>query len=925
VSSASPKLVVGIDLGTTHTVVAYAEGGGDPRIFSIPQLVTSTEIGARPLLASSLYAPAPGETVADPWDEAPFVVGEFARARGTAVPGRLVASAKSWLSHLGVDRDAPILPWGSDDQPELARVSPIEASAIYLRHVRKTWDEAHPARPLAEQQVVLTVPASFDESARELTLEAARRAGLAVKVLEEPQAAFYDFLQRSEPSLVAALVHKAKGDCLALICDVGGGTTDLSLMLLRARPEAAVSRIAVGHHLLLGGDNMDLALAYLCEPRISERRLDPGRFSQLVSACRAAKEHLLGEDAPDEYPVTVLSGGSQLVGAARSTRLARGEVEELLLRGFFPEVPADANIERKRSALVGFGLPYERDVAVTRHVASFLRRHAEARQGPHALLLNGGVFRAPAMADRMRNVIGSWGGPPLEMLENDDPDLAVARGAVAYGQSLRGHGMRIESSSARGYYVGLDAPREGEPRRLVSVVPRGAREAEIHRVTGRTFGLVVGRPARFDLFASDDAPVHPPGEVVTLDEDFVALPPVAVHFEAGDGQVSGRTSPADNRSREMLVELEGELTPVGTLDLACVELGSAERKRYRLAFELRRAPDVVTPSVPAAARRSAPPGSRRWTEAAGAIDLVFGKGRTDVAPRVVKDLVRELERVLGERATWDTELSRAIFDEIIQGRGARRRSPDHERAFWMLAGYTLRPGFGHPRDESRVEALAPLFPEMLAHQGEARGWQQFWIAWRRTAGGLDERWQTSIRDEVDPFLAPTEKRLKKRKGIRPLTLDAMLDMASALERVAPSRRAELGSWVLERTWTDRDHRLFSAIGRLGARVPIYASVHHVVPHAIVERWLDHLLREKWDELPAAAEAAVSLARMTGDRARDVGAPIRAEVEKKLVRLGAMEEWLRAVREVVAVEEADRAQFFGESLPVGLRLVDDAHS
>jgi molecular chaperone DnaK (HSP70) len=316
VTSQSDELVVGIDLGTTHTVVAYAEGEREPRIFSIPQLVTATEVASRPLLASSLYAPAPGEAVADPWNESPFAVGEFARARGTAVPGRLVASTKSWLSHLGVDRHAPILPWGTGDQPDLARVSPVEASSIYLGHVRKTWDEAHPSHPLAKQQVVLTVPASFDESARELTLDASRRAGLAVKLLEEPQAAFYDFLQRSDPSLVAGLVEKAKGDCLVLICDVGGGTTDLSLMLVRARPEVTVSRIAVGHHLLLGGDNMDLALAYLCEPRVSEGRLDPGRFSQLVSACRAAKEHLLGEGAPDEYPVTVLSGGSQLVGAA---------------------------------------------------------------------------------------------------------------------------------------------------------------------------------------------------------------------------------------------------------------------------------------------------------------------------------------------------------------------------------------------------------------------------------------------------------------------------------------------------------------------------------------------------------------------------------------------------------------------------------
>jgi hypothetical protein len=304
-----------------------------------------------------------------------------------------------------------------------------------------------------------------------------------------------------------------------------------------------------------------------------------------------------------------------------------------------------------------------------------------------------------------------------------------------------------------------------------------------------------------------------------------------------------------------------------------------------------------------------------------AIERVFGKGRADVASRQAKDLVRDLERILGVRATWDGELARTLFDEIIEGRAARRRSVDHERVFWMLAGYTLRPGFGDPGDPARLAQLAPLFSELLIHPGETRGWEQFWIAWRRVSAGLREEAQIAIRDEVDPFLAPSEKRLKKRKGVRPEAPFAMLDMASSLERLPTERRADLGSWTLERTWTDRDRRLFAAIGRLGARIPAYASVHHVVAPAIAERWLDHLLREKWDELPEAGEAAVALARLTGDRTRDVGATLRAEVEKKLVRAGANEASVRAVREVVAPEESDRTRFFGEALPLGLRLVD----
>ncbi len=914
------RFIVGIDLGTTHTVVAYADTSGEPSIFEIPQLVSPTEVASRPLLPSLLYVPAPGESFADPWNEAPFVLGELARVRGVAVPGRLVASAKSWLSHLGVDRNAPILPWGIEEQPALSRISPVEANAMYLGHVRKTWDQAFSEHPLSSQDVILTVPASFDESARKLTLEAADRAGLEVRLLEEPQAAFYDYLHRGDPDALVAMLRAKKRDPMVLVCDVGGGTTDLSLMRIRDAVDAPfrVSRISVGRHLLLGGDNMDLALAHLCEPRLGSEKMDSARFGQLVLSCRSAKERLLAKDAPPDYPVTVLSAGSALVGSARSARLGRGEVEELVVQGFFPEVALETRAEIARGALVGFGLPYERDVAITRHVASFLRRQAPEARTPDALLLNGGVFRAAVLGERLRTTIESWSGTTLEVLPHVDPDLAVARGAVAYGQSLRGRGLHIEANSPRGYYIGLDA-RPGERRRLVSVVPRGAREGDVHRLKGRTFGLLVGRPARFDLFASDQARIDAPGEVVSLEDDkFMALPPVAVRFEASE----------QHRTPELEVELEGELTPIGTLELACVEVGAPSSAKHRLAFELRKGPagDVRSEATGGGEVRpsglpSAAPSQRRMLDATQAIENVFGRGRQDVAARAVKDLVRDLEKILGDRPSWTTEVARTLYDEITKNPASRRRSADHERVFFLLAGYTIRPGFGDPRDPARVELLAPLFSQMLAFPAEARSWQQFFIAFRRAAGGLLESWQTAIRDEIDPYLAPAEKRLKRRKGLHPQAPYGMLEMASSLERVAPARRAELGSWILERTWTDRDHRLFAAIGRLGARVPAYASVHHVIRPALVERWLDHLLREKWDELPAAAEAAVRCARLTGDRARDVGDAVRREVEKKLVRAGAKEEWVRAVREVVAVKEADRAVFFGESLPVGLRLLD----
>ena len=292
-----------------------------------------------------------------------------------------------------------------------------------------------------------------------------------------------------------------------------------------------------------------------------------------------------------------------------------------------------------------------------------------------------------------------------------------------------------------------------------------------------------------------------------------------------------------------------------------------------------------------------------------------------MAPREVKDLVRELERLLGERGGWTVELSRALFDELAAGHRSRRRSADHERVYWLLAGFCVRPGFGDPLDARRVAEIAPLFAERVLFPLEPRNWQQFWIAWRRIAGGLDEAAQVAMRDVLDPLLAPSEARLKKPRGWKAEAPDDLLELVSSLERLPPARRSELGGWILERTWTSREPRLWAALGRIGARVPAYASAHHVVSPVVAERWLEHLLREKWEGLPTAPQAAVQLARVTDDRARDVSERARREVERRLVKAGAREAEVRAVREYVPVAEAERAAFFGEGLPVGLRLVD----
>ncbi len=904
----SAVFVVGIDLGTTHTVVASAkvDGSEEPTVFPVPQLVAPGTVEPRPLLASALYAPLPGEVEGDP----AWIVGELSLRRGVETAGRFVASAKSWLSHAAVDRLAPILPWGAPDEAGAPRVSPVDASARILAHVRDAWDRAHPEAPLAEQEVVVTLPASFDDVARALTLRAAEDVGLRPTLLEEPTAAFYDAM--SDERALRELA--AEGERRVLVCDVGGGTTDLSLMVVAPAPEPApfhVRRAAVGRHILLGGDNMDLALAHLAESRLGgSEPLAPDALAQLVASCRAAKERLFAGGA-DEARVSVLGRGSKLVSGARSATLTKDDVDRVVVEGFFPEVTGDEPL-RAKSAFVAFGLPYEREPAITRHVRQFLRRHAsELPSGaPDAVLFNGGVFHARPIAEALLASLIPAGSPPCRELPSSDPIVAVARGAVRYGLSRHGRFFRVESSTSRGYYVALASESKADAARAVCIVPRGAKEGE-HHEAGRAFELVVGRSVRFDLYASDVA-LDEAGAIVALDDDaFERLPPVVTRIAAS------------TKESVLPVHLGGELLPTGQVALSCTESvgASAERRRFQLEFQLREAtrstslppPASVAPVVEGAG----PLAATKRAEMERIVLAVFGKKPT-ADDRAVKDVVRDLEKALGERSTWTMTVSRALVDLLLENPGARRRSDVHERQFWLLLGYGLRPGFGDPTDEARVARAFPLFEGRLAFPNEARGHQQFFIAFRRMSGGMTEAMQISFRDAMDGAVAPPEAGLKKPKR-PPLAIDELLATLASFERVPAARRAALGEWLVERTWTSDDPRLWSWLARVGARVPLYASVHHVVSVSVVEPWIERLLRLDWSKVPTAPHAAVQLARVTDDRARDVGERLRREIVRRLEAQGAKPAWITAVRELVSVDDDERAAILGEDLPIGLRL------
>ena len=571
---------IGVDLGTTHCAVAAVDhdlSEGEEIALDalrVPQSVAPGEVEPRDLLPSFVYLPhekeLPAGATALPWNPTPIhLVGELARRLGAGTPGRLVASAKSWLSHPGVDRRGTILPV---DAPEgERRISPVEASVQYLAHLREAWDHAHPEAPFAEQEVVLTVPASFDPAARELTAEAAASAGYQhLTLLEEPQAALYSWLHSTSGDWREQL---KVGDVI-LVVDVGGGTTDFSLIAVKEEGGTlALERIAVGDHILLGGDNMDLALAYTVKAKLEAegKTVEEWQVRGIVQGCRGAKESLLAGET-EAVPIVVPSRGSKLIGGSLRTELTKAEVEAVVLNGFFPEVPVDAQpAKRARTALTQLGLPYAQDAGVTRHLASFLSRQADVGdrfRHPTALLWNGGVLKASAIAERLEAVVQSWlaadGGQPARLLEGPDLDRAVARGAAYYGYARRGGGVRIRGGLAQAYYVGVETaqpavPGLAPPVHALCVAPFGLEEGQEADPVPQELGLVVGEPVRFRFFGSSVRRDDATGTLLQRwsDDELVELGAIEATLPA-EGRPAGDIVP---------VRLGTRVTEVGTLVL----------------------------------------------------------------------------------------------------------------------------------------------------------------------------------------------------------------------------------------------------------------------------------------------------------------------------------------------------------------------
>jgi hypothetical protein len=611
-SKNNSEYIVGIDLGTTNCALASSrrinpaeDEKADISLFSVSQLINPSEVASQKLLPSFLYIPGeydfPKGSTSLPWNsEHSFVVGELARKRGAENPSRFVASAKSWLCHPGVNRTHPILPWQS--AAEISKVSPLTVSQLYLEYLRQAWDyeqqQLGSNLSLTDQEILLTVPASFDMAARDLTMKAAELAGLHnVTLLEEPQAAFYSWIESQGETWRKQVTV---GD-LILVCDVGGGTTDFSLIAVsEEKGELVLNRVAVGEHILLGGDNMDLALARLLQLRLQERgtKIDNWQLQSLWYRCRIAKERLLSDTNLDKEPVTILGKGTGLVGGTITTELNRVDIEQILLQGFFPNCQyTDMPAKQRRVGLQEIGLPYAADPAVTKHLAKFLsqqsredtenyqiRRSADGFACPTAILFNGGVMKADILRQKVVATLNNWlaqaGFKPVKELYSADLDTAVARGATYYGQARQGRGVRIRGGANRTYYIGIESampaiPGFPAPLKALCVVPFGMEEGTSAQIPNQEFGLVVGEPAEFRFLSSNTRKKDIVGTLIEdWGDEIQELSPLEITLE-----IPGQE---DN---VLPVELESRMTEIGTLEVWCVSRD--DQHKWKLEFNVR--------------------------------------------------------------------------------------------------------------------------------------------------------------------------------------------------------------------------------------------------------------------------------------------------------------------------------------------------
>lgn len=901
---------IGIDLGTTNCALAFVsldDPDAGSQVFPIPQCDGPGRTTDRNSLPSFLFRPVAAERESLATDSE-WIPGNHARQLASERPGAVAHSAKSWLCHHTVDRSQSILPWGSDEVSAPDKISPIQASCLLLEHLCDAWNSAFPGHRFQDQEITVTVPASFDAVAQKLTLQAVAKAGMpdSVRLLEEPQAAFYRWLEEHSESdaLCEKLSDLTAHPQHVVVIDIGGGTSDFSLFELRmstGKDLPDIKRIAVSDHILLGGDNIDLAIAHLVEPRFDsagERgTLGAKQWNFLVARCRDLKERILGDEADEEYSLSIPGTGSGLIAGTLSGKVTREEIEKLLFTGFFPKSEKHASPQRPRAALRELGLPYAADGAITRHLAGFLN----GRPQVDAILFNGGTTAPAKLRERLVEQIAYWqeGVAPV-VLDNAEPDLAVARGAAHFG-SLRHRKSvsKISAGAARAVY--LEVASVGGSS-LVCILPRGTQPGHEVVIVKPDLQLQLNRRVEFQTWYSTRHEGDEAGAVVPLDTDtFHSLPPL--HTTA---ELPGQES--------IPIQLRAQLNAVGLLTIDCQN----EDQIWPLEFDLQTLQQGGEGQPrPARSVGNLDPGvdSELLTRARKRITGLLKNPADRRDPVKPTQLIKSLEKILAQpKHEWNGALVRGLWPALEECFDARSLSVEHEECWLNIAGFLLRPGCGAPGDDARIDSLwrlherGPAFPKKNIRV-------QLYVLWRRISGGLDRERQTAL---IEPEL----QRLKESKKVP----GELVRLAGSLERLDRELKQELAELFIERgadLARDGKHAAdyFAALTNLLTRIPLYAGPENMLPAELVGEVYEAVKHIDWSG-PNGIELNklfLRAARLTGDRQLDVSGSLRRRLQGKLEKAGIAPGKLLPLRQVIALNDSDRTQSFGESLPAGLSL------
>jgi hypothetical protein len=903
--SSNAQYSVGIDLGTTNCVIAAIDlsknQGSYPEIITVPiiQRIDEESVDTANKLPSFLYYPTQTqrESLIDfEHDSQGWVVGIAAQSMGRKVSGRLVTSAKSWMCHNRADKRSAILPWGGSD--DVDKISPLKATELILKHLKYSWEKSEIGKdaPLEEQILTITLPASFDQLARELTLEACANAGMAhAKLLEEPQAAFYNWISLRKGRWEEALGSSRK----VLVCDIGGGTSDFSLVeCFEEEGEFKFNRVAVGDHLLLGGDNMDLGLAHLAENKIStgKKNLNQSQWLLLSQLTRHAKETLLGNSEEDEIKIRLPGSGTKVIGGLRQTTIAKDEVEQMILNGFFINLDYNIYQSRKNSGIKELGLPYEQEPAVTWHILDFIKRHQSEVNYPDAILFNGGALEPDSIRNRIVSVLNNNGpdGSQVRILESDSLADAVARGAAFYGFSSKRGGVKIGGGIPVAFYLGFQN-EEGESQ--ICIIPKGTEAHEPVKLDIPGLEVKTNTPVAFPLYQYDQYPLDETGHMRKLEIE-------------PSGNLNTLVKFGKSFEKMVPVDIEGEVSELDTLNLILKSKNTEHN--WKLEFDLRSNSSSESSSNEQNVNGSEKP----------EIELVINKEWVkNFFDNQNGGLIKTLEK---EFAVKRHELSipniRNIADHLLDLADHHKKNAKEEARWLTACSYCMRPGFGHQLDESRRAKIWSLFKRGPNAGNDTSAKIEWAILWRRGAPGLESGRQNDLYQR-------NKRSLTDKKGNPVLKSEGSeyWRLMASLEHIPVADKEKLGNSLLSSLEKNEKNAqielMLWAVSRFGARLPVQASIENIINAKCAQDWTYRLMKLEHFIGKGLESAIVELCRKTDERSIDVDTKCCDDVVAFFEKQEGLDsqKLCKPILEYTQREVFEQSQMLGENLPVGLRL------